>query len=348
MIVPASFPDTLPVMAGLPDDNLATYKLPRDGQSPTFVIQGTASFRAHLPAEIRKRMPVVYFGPRGSLAVSDESRHQPLVNFTAEPDTCGGALGILRDAVEAGGIACFNHPAAVLDSTRDAVAMKLAGVPGLQVPRTIRVRPVQPLDVAEAAEAAGLTWPVIVRVAGTHAGATTIRIDRREDVRDAMKRMPWGGHELYVTEYAAYSDADGMHRKMRLVVVGRDVFLRHVLATPGWHVHARDHDARFDVEEREAMAAFDAGLLPRVRSTLDALIEAMDLDYFGMDCSLRPDGRLLVFEANANMNVLHDSRPDAAHCVHAIERIRDALIALLADPARWRHPGRAARPANAR
>ena len=57
----------------------------------------------------------------------------------------------------------------------------------------------------------------------------------------------------------------------------------------------------------------------------------MDLDYAGVDFSMLPDGRVLLFEANATM-LVHPEDPDGvlAHKNPAIERIFEAFRAMLA------------------
>jgi hypothetical protein len=57
----------------------------------------------------------------------------------------------------------------------------------------------------------------------------------------------------------------------------------------------------------------------------------MELDYAGVDFSLLPDGRVLLFEANATM-LVHPEAKDGplAHKNPAIERILAAFQALLA------------------
>ena len=52
-------------------------------------------------------------------------------------------------------------------------------------------------------------------------------------------------------------------------------------------------------EEARAMAEFDAGFARRHAAAFDALHERIDLDYYSIDCAETPDGRLLVFEADA-------------------------------------------------
>ena len=58
---------------------------------------------------------------------------------------------------------------------------------------------------------------------------------------------------------------------------------------------------------------------------------AMDLDYAGVDFSLLPDGRVLLFEANATMLVHPEAKAGPlAHKNPAIQRIYDAFKGMLA------------------
>jgi glutathione synthase/RimK-type ligase-like ATP-grasp enzyme len=45
--------------------------------------------------------------------------------------------------------------------------------------------------------------------------------------------------------------------------------------------------------------------LPQLRPAIDEITSRLKLEYYGIDCNLRPDGQMLIFEANANMNNLH-------------------------------------------
>jgi glutathione synthase/RimK-type ligase-like ATP-grasp enzyme len=60
------------------------------------------------------------------------------------------------------------------------------------------------------------------------------------------------------------------------------------------------------------------------------------LDYFGIDCAQLSDGRLVIFEVNAVMNMLPASRHRirGPFTVAAIGRIAQDLNALLAHRAR--------------
>ena len=56
----------------------------------------------------------------------------------------------------------------------------------------------------------------------------------------------------------------------------------------------------------------------------------LELDFFGVDCSILPDGRLLVFEANATMLVhLEEFHAELQFKNPYVQKILDAFDALL-------------------
>lgn len=332
---------TLPVLLALPDDGRVRLEAAPRGGAPRMIVPGTAVFTSHLPPAVQARLPLVHFRAGQRFALNDAARVPAVINLTSDADVAGQALAALASWLDDSGVACFNHPRAVLATSRDAIARRLAGIDGLIVPATVRLRLDEPDELLEAVARARMHWPVIVRVAGSHTGRATVRIDGPRDAAQRLASIPWGGRDLYVTQYVPYRDDDGYHRKLRIAVVGGRAFLRHQITGEAWQLHAGDHDPRFDRRERALLEhGFPADLRPRLQQRIDAITAVVGLDYFGMDCSLRPDGSLLLFECNATMNILHNSRPRATQCDGAIARIRDALVPLLLDPARWHHSGR--------
>jgi glutathione synthase/RimK-type ligase-like ATP-grasp enzyme len=67
-------------------------------------------------------------------------------------------------------------------------------------------------------------------------------------------------------------------------------------------------------------------VLPPLRPVTREITSRLQLEYYGIDCSLRPDGQMLIFEANANMNVLHGPNPATRYRLEAIEQKLYALL----------------------
>ena len=85
-----------------------------------------------------------------------------------------------------------------------------------------------------------------------------------------------------------------------------------------------DEERRFLEDPRSALGG-------RAMAAVAAIGRQLDLDYAGVDFTLLPDGRVLVFEANATMLVHHErgNGPLAHRNVH-VQRIVDAFERLQA------------------
>ncbi|MBT9472039.1 MAG: hypothetical protein V4514_21205 [Pseudomonadota bacterium] len=305
----------------------------RDGfDTPRMVVNGTASFLSYVP-ELLSRARKLWLSS-GEWTQPVTLGRLPVINYMADADLYEAALRKADEVVQLVNRPAFNAPAAIQRTRRDQVAASLAGLPGVSIPRTIRTPAPDRATLAEAIAAASLTFPLLIRPAGAHGGAGMIKVDRREDLETAKVRFDDG--PVYVTEFADFADADGLYRKARLVVVGEEIFLRHIIIGDSWLLHAERRAQNTQTEEEAALAAFAEQTCPAIRSAVMAVADALDLDYFGIDCSLRPDGAILVFEANACMNVLHNSASSPNMWDAPIATILAALRGLLAEPARWR------------
>lgn len=330
---------SMSLVMGIPDDR----RIPVTGVANgdlCYGMIGNSRIATHLPAPVKQRLVRVFFGP-GWPARLPAMCDSPVINSIADPDVAAIALRMLAEVVESTGAACFNHPVAVLNSGRDHVAQKLARIPGLRVPRTLRIRAREPMEAIRMAEDQGLKWPLIVRIPSSHLGRNTVKVDKAGQMKWALSGLPWGGRDLYLTEFVEYRDDDERYRKSRFMVIGRQVFQCHVIVSDNWMVHAVDRRQPDAGNETDVVRTFHARSSGPIRNCMLAIAEAMDMDYFGVDCSLRPDGKLLIFEVNAMMDALNRvwDPPLPAGVVEAVQLIEDAVIELLFTPSRWRHPG---------
>ena len=85
----------------------------------------------------------------------------------------------------------------------------------------------------------------------------------------------------------------------------------------------RDEEARF-------IANLDSVFSGPLADALAEIAAAVPLEYFGIDCAIARDGRLLLFEADAAMLVHGTDPPELYPYKRAgFERIQRALTALL-------------------
>lgn len=330
---------TLPLLMGLPDVRQVPVTGVVNGV-PTYGMVGNARIATHLSAQVKQRMVRVFCGPDLPVRLPPGLQRSPMLNAIGDPDICNVALRTLVEHLAQTGAPCFNHPLAVLESGRDSVAAKLAGIPGLHVPRTVKLRIEEPADIVNAAEREGLAWPLIVRVAGSHVGKDTVRIENPGEVRSSLRDLPWGGRNLYLTEFVEYKDDDGLYRKMRMMAIGAEVFMRHHIVSRHWMIHAADRPPGGEEAETALVREFNATRPPHLRETMLKVAEKMGMDYVGMDCSLRPDGRLLVFEVNAMMDSMEITAPTTQGGIEASNMMKRAIGELMFAPTRWRRSRR--------
>jgi tetratricopeptide (TPR) repeat protein len=225
----------------------------------------------------------------------------------------------------------LNHPAKIARTRRDLAGALYGHIAGVKLPKAARVEAAEVAGGVRAAAArAGIAQPFLVRPIGSHGGKGLFLVGG--DAPDEAL-SPAGAY--YLTQFEDFRSADGLYRKYRAIFVGGRTLPYHLAIAPNWLVHyehsgTQDHQARLDEEMRyldDPAAAIGAGAWDAVRQ----IGEAMDLDYAGADFSLAPDGRVLLFEANATM-LVHPEAPDGvlAHKNPSVERILQAFRDMLA------------------
>jgi glutathione synthase/RimK-type ligase-like ATP-grasp enzyme len=294
------------------------------------LMDGNCSVHHRLPLKQGVDLQMVLFG-KGVKQRGIEFRTPPslIFNQIADADTHRGALERCIELCDQVNTTVINHPRHVLQTGRERVAAALQGIPGVRMPRTVRFQPRSPDEVFEQAAGQGIDFPCLARVAGEHHGRSMVRVDGPQDY-PALHALPFDGRDFYLTEYVDYRGEDGLYHKQRIVVIDGEPLLRHSLYFNEWMVHA---SSRAFMMERESWdqdtARFErlAGeVLPPLRPAIREIANRLRLEYFGIDCSLQPDGRMLIFEANANMNVLHTPNPATRYRVEAIEKSLYALL----------------------
>lgn len=230
----------------------------------------------------------------------------------------------------------LNHPAQVLRSRRDDVASALADIPGVLAPATIRIHPRTRQEILQALAAGPVQYPAIIRRIGTHGGNSMLLLPDAKTAADRLERIACDGSWYYLIRFVDFRAADGLYRKLRLVLVDGEVFPRHYLASKYWNVHA---SARTGVmarglqllaDEDRLLNSFEHTLLPRLAKRLAAIHQRLQLDYFSIDCALLPDDQLLIFEANASGNALvQGNLHKYPHLRKPLQRLRKAVTRML-------------------
>lgn len=226
--------------------------------------------------------------------------HDLVFNAVGDPDLAPEAPAAAARVLAHTDAPVINRPERVTGTGRQAVAARLADLPGVHAPR---VRLVARRDLGAAAAEHG--FPVLVRSPGYHTGQNFVRVERAEDLAAAAAGLP--GEHLLLIEPLDARGLDGRWRKYRAMLVGGEIFPLHLAASDDWKVHyftsamAGQPDLR---AEEAAFLADMAGVIgPVAMAALAEIAATLRLDYAGVDFGVGADGRLLLFEANAAMVV---------------------------------------------
>jgi len=222
--------------------------------------------------------------------------HDLVVNAIGDADLCADALEGAERLLTRSAAPVINHPARVRPTGRAGNAKRLAGIPGIIVPR---------IDIISRRELGRLRYPVLLRSPGFHTGRHFVYVESRAAAADAAASL--AGEELLAIQYLDARGSDGKARKYRVMFIDGRMYPLHLAISSDWKVHYFSADmagsAGFRDEERRFLLDMPGVLGPRAMNALAGVAAALGLDYAGIDFALAPDGSVLLFEANATMVV---------------------------------------------
>lgn len=218
----------------------------------------------------------------------------------------------------------LNRPAAVLNTRRDRLPNLLQGITDLVVPEVMRLDPTASIDE-------DIAFPILLRAAGSH-GGTGVRLVH--SLAELIRATEAGPQSWYLTRFWPYCSADGWYRKYRVIFIGTEPFPYHLALSRHWLVHYVTADMLSGAAKGEEESAFlsdpEAAIGAPLMAALREIGRRLALDFAGIDFSILPDGRLLVFEANATMLVHPEAEPGPlAYRNAAVSRILDAFHAMV-------------------
>jgi glutathione synthase/RimK-type ligase-like ATP-grasp enzyme len=234
--------------------------------------------------------------------------HDVVFNAVGDADLCGSVLDAVSNITARSSASVINPPYLIRDTGREANAGRLAALRDVVVPRTTLLSRAS-LEVSDApallAQQA-FHFPLLLRSPGFHTGQNFARVESADALPDAVHGLP--GDALLAIEYLDARGADGMARKYRVMFIGGTFYPLHLALSHDWKVHyftsAMADDAAFRQEEQTFLTDMPGALGPRAMHALVQLRETLGLDYGGVDFGVAPDGRLLLFEANATMAIV--------------------------------------------
>lgn len=265
---------------------------------PAMIFPGRLVFSKPLSESLERRAKTLWHTSERDI---EAVKADWIVNTLADADHYPHALGFLKESYANKGVPIFNHPDAVVKTRRHSMPHFLSGIDNLIVPKCERFRPTNPNHFLQAFEELGFTLPVLIRPVGSHTGTDLVLIEKSTDWQK-IYGMPWGGQEIYMTQWTDFQSADGEWRKLRLSITPHSVRLRHILYGDGWLVHAAKRDA--EKVERELEILLHDDKWDTLQKLGRDIRDRLGMDFVGADIGWKSDTEFVLFEANASMSIL--------------------------------------------
>lgn len=253
-----------------------------------------------------------------------------IVNQISEPDTHKKTLKKVQQLqnVLPSQILFLNDPQSILKTARDSSYALLKDIPGVLIPKTVRSNALSPFELLSQIKQENMAFPIIIREAGAHGGKTTLLLEDEKAVKNLFS-IAMDGRDYYLTEFVDYA-REGVYHKVRIILVEGKAYFRHLYYAKDWMIHGRvAKEIRMEYPDIYAQEVY---LLehfyeayPELQHVLSAIYEKVQLDIFGIDCDIRPDGSILIFEANANMLTLKNFEESPNRYDKPIMRIKQAI-----------------------
>lgn len=311
---------THPAMKGRPEFRVLFIFAPLSGNTPIHDMISFSAFESHM----------LMLLPGASYDIDFlRSKADIVVNLVSDVDRSEAALSDASMLVERLGKPLINPPSTILATERDRVSRLLAGIGSCVAPRTVRYAK-GALLAAVRDQSLGVSFPLIVRVAGTHGGEEMELVTCLQEVEAfALSR---DASEFYISDFIDYRSADGYFRKYRFIFVGDDILPYHLAIDDKWKVHHASTDMGTHLwmqeEEKIFLERPEIVFPPHAFAALRTIRAKIGLDYFGIDCGLDGDGNVVVFEVNASM-LVHLHNEAFLYKDPAVRRIKAAFAVML-------------------
>jgi hypothetical protein len=240
-----------------------------------------------------------YYDPKIALPA-----HDLIFNSIGDADLCREGLDAAAALLARTSRPVINHPATVLKTGRAANVERLRGVPNVVVPRIATVpKRLLAAGARDAIASRGFAFPLLVRAPGFHTGRYFSRVESPDGLATAVAALP--GENVWLIEQLDARDRAGTFRKLRVMIVDRQLYPLHLAISRDWKVHYFRADMAESAENRRHDAAFLNDMTDVVGArgvaALQRIADILELDYGGIDFAVDANGDILLFEANATM-----------------------------------------------
>jgi len=246
------------------------------------------------------------------------------------------AFRAARRAVEAFGAPVVNDPEAAARTTRQENYERFKDAESFVFPAIHTFRAIG-ADRSEISDQVidKIGVPVILRPARTQLGGGAVLCRTAEDLRE--KLASWKYEDVSAIRYYDCRDERGNARQFRIAALAGELYPERVNVAPYWHSHGYDRAALgwyengYDAYEKRFLEDPGSVIGADPARVFKPFLDRLGLEIFGIDFGLGAEGRIIIFEANASMNLFNPKSnafcPYKVASVEAFQRrVREYLM----------------------
>lgn len=286
------------VFSAIPSDHQITTHLKKEKLTPTVVWPGRTILTTEMKRVLANKSREIWHSTSTETLIGTRKW---IINKLADPDRYPQALKFLAEKTAGTDTKIFNHPNAVLETRRDKISRNLSGIQHLTTPKCIMFRATHPNHFQDAFQSGGFEYPVLIRPSGSQTGQNLLCIGS-ENEWDKIFAIPWGGCNIFMTQWVNFQSSENEWRKLRLSITPHGIRLRHILFGSSWLIHSVERDAAMVQKEVEILT--NIGKWEKLQKLGEAIRDKVGLDFFGVDLGWKSDTEFVLFEANATMSIL--------------------------------------------
>ncbi|MBT4619445.1 MAG: hypothetical protein HOB98_23730 [Gammaproteobacteria bacterium] len=255
-----------------------------------------------------------------------------LINNIAVPERMGDALKVLIEFLKKyPDVPVINHPATVRMSTRENNYRRFSELDGIIFPQTFGFsfdgNAME--EILDRIENEGIEFPMILRPDNSHTGEGVALVEDKACFRAQLDTM--GSGSYYAIAYYNLADKNGLYNKIRTFCIDGEYYPVANLHHDDWNVHSGNRyrvmnkDTYLQDKEKAYLTDMTSYVGRDNMERLERIREIMDLDFFGIDFTILPDGQLLIFECNAAMRHNFDHIESFPYTEPTLRNITDAF-----------------------
>lgn len=293
-----------------------------NNSKPRFIISGSTNVYSFINSNKIKKQ-TIKLDLEKNQRINFENTNV-IFNQISDADTHSISLNKLEHISSIHNIPIINKPLKILNTSRDKVYDILKDLNSVIIPKTIKFAPLNPQDIEKTISKENFTYPIILRSVGTRGGISMKLIKDKKSLYE-LYDIALDGSSFYLSQYYNYKEEEKFI-KYRIVIIDGEVFIRHVIISEEWMIHAKSKNEKYKDEEFQRLKEFDVLIKDKISNTIEEIYKKIDLDYFGIDCFITKDFKIGIFELNANMNILIGSSEKTKPYV---EKIKNAICDMI-------------------